>query len=188
MSMIIEGMNRDEHKKLFEAIEKAGGAYGIKKIKVNLVKDGFVIGIGINSLSVSEDASRILSKSELEAAISHEFSHLVHHDPVRDMAMAIPLIAFAIAYSVLAHYFTDTGLNLYLWLALIILALAYLALCVLALHRWDRRSDREAARKTGRSAMLGYLERRSEHVKGIDLLHPSISKRIKWLREDPDLS
>ena len=92
MGMIIEGITRDDHKKLYDAIEKEGNAYGIKKIKVNLVKDGFLIGSGINSLRISEEIPRILSKSELEAALSHEFSHIVHHDPVREAVMAIPLI------------------------------------------------------------------------------------------------
>jgi Zn-dependent protease with chaperone function len=183
MGIIIEGLSREDNKKLYDAIEKEGNAYGLAKIKITTFADGFIINAGHNSIKVSEKMPEILNKGELEAAIAHEFSHICHRDPEKDILMAVPLVLLAILYTVLTDYYANNNYYWFILITPIVLIGVYFVGCIMLLHKWDRRCDREAVKKTSISAMIGMLEKRKEHVKGIDPFHPSINNRIKWIRE-----
>lgn len=183
MGMIIEGISREDHKKLYDAIEKQGNAYGLARIKIKTVPSGFMLSPNFSSLSISDEMPEIFNKRELEAAVSHELSHVYHHDPGKDMVMAVPFILLAVLQPILARYYVNNDLYAYIWITPVLLAIVYLILCVVVLHKWDMRSDRDAAAKTSVQAMIDMLEKRKQHVKGFDPLHPSVDKRIKRLKD-----
>jgi hypothetical protein len=181
MGIIIEGLSRADNKKLYEAIEKAGNTYGLTRIKIKTVEDGFVLNSNYNSMKVSRELPELLNKGELEAALAHEFSHIYHGDPKKDLIMAVPFIILAILYPITNHY-VNNDYYLYILITPILLAVVYLIICVMVLHKWDKRSDQEAAMKTSIPAMIGMLEKRRKNVTGFDPLHPTIDNRIKWVR------
>jgi Zn-dependent protease with chaperone function len=183
MGILIEGLERDRNKKLYGAIEKEGNNYGIKRIKVKLVEKDFIIASYLSSIKVSGELPEILNENELNAAIAHEFSHISHRDLIRDILMALPFIILAVLQTIFAKIFVNEAFYMYLLILPILLALAYLVICISILYEIERRSDREGALKTTPQAMIGMLKKKKGYIKGFDLFSPAIDKRITWLKE-----
>lgn len=183
MGIIIEGLRRENNKKLYAVIEKEGNSYGIQRIKVKPVEKDFIIASYLCSIKISEELPEILNENELNAAIAHEFSHISHRDLIKDILMAVPFILLAILQTIFAKIFVNETLYIYLLIIPMLLALAYLVLCIKILYDIEKRSDREAAIKTSPHAMISMLKKKKEYIKGFDLFSPAIDKRIIWLKE-----
>ena len=183
MGTIIVGLNRESNKKLYDAIEKEGNNYGIKRITVKLVETNFVITSYISSIKVSEEIPDILNENELNAAIAHEFSHICHRDLIKDIIMAVPFILLAVLQTIFTKIFINEAFYTYILITPILVAIAYLVLCIKILYDIEKRSDREAAFKTSPHAMIGMLKKKKEHIRGFDIFSPPIDKRIMWLKD-----
>mgnify|MGYP000863928071 CR=1 FL=1 len=153
----IKGMKEEEYPVLFAIIKNLMGIYNIKKIRVFIrpkFENACALSLFGNYLIIGKPFIENLDTDELEAVISHEFSHLFNRDSFSVLILSIIFCSPTVVFYLLI----DPNSPSFLMITLFFLSLIFL-IYGFKIRNWitfhhELRADREAVLRTRKPKAL----------------------------------
>lgn len=153
----IKGLKEEEYPVLFEIIKNLMGIYNIKKVRVFIrprLENACALSLFGNYLLVGKPFIDKLSVDELEAVISHEFSHLFNRDSFSILILSI-IFCFP---AIISYLLIDPKNPSFLMITVFFLSMIFL-FYGFKIRNWiifhhELRADREAVLRTRKPKAL----------------------------------
>ena len=98
----IEGITKSENPDVYNAVGIYGDKFNIGKVKIEMPKTGMDAYACLNKMKLPKELIQMLNGDEIEAIVSHEFSHIKNKDFIKNspfiIFISIPL--FLIVWSI----------------------------------------------------------------------------------------